>query len=146
MESNWEFLHVGVEVKDMDKAVEYYQSLGIATIGPEHISENKSLDLMEKGKPADPKRKLKIRMFQVGPIIFEMIQHLDGENVHKDFMESRGEGISHVAYIVDDFKGERAKMVEKGASVILGRKDQSGFAYFDTREAGNVIIELIQRR
>jgi len=146
METNWKFHHVGVEVKDMDKAVEYYQSLGIATIGPEFISENKALDLIEKGKPADPRRKLKIRMAQVGPTTYELIQQLDGESVHKDFMESNGEGISHVAFTVDDLKGELAKLVEKGVSVILCKKDRSGFAYFDTRKVGNVIIELMQQR
>ncbi len=145
METSWKFLHMGMEVKDMDKAVEYYQSLDIATIGPEHISESGS-DLMEKGKPADPRRKLKIRMAQIGPVTFELIQQLEGESVHKEFIESIGEGISHIAFTVDDFDKERIKLVEKGASVILGRKDQHGFAYFDTRKFGNVIIELIQRQ
>ncbi len=145
MVSNWKFRHVGVAVRDMDKVVEYYQSLGIATIGPEQISERGS-DLMENGKPTDPRRKLKIRMVQVGTITYEMIQQLEGESVHNEFLDSKGEGISHIAFTVDDFDKERIKLVEKGASVILGRKDQHGFAYFNTRKVGNIIIELVQQQ
>ncbi|GAG53267.1 unnamed protein product, partial [marine sediment metagenome] len=37
MEENWRFHHVAVIVRDMDEAVEYYQSLGIGTFQPEFM-------------------------------------------------------------------------------------------------------------
>jgi len=147
MEKHWEFRHIGVVVRDMDKIVEYYQSLGIATIAPEQVADNKSLDLIVNGKPADPNLKIKIRMAQVGPITFELLQPIEGESPHKEFLDSKGEGAHHVAFTVDNLTKEIAELVDKGASVIITRQDQkgNGFAYFDVRKFGNIIIELIQR-
>ena len=55
MEKNWKFNHVGVVVRDMEKAVEYYKSLGIATtIGPQGVADIRTYpDLKVYGKPAD---------------------------------------------------------------------------------------------
>ena len=146
MEKSWEFRHIGVVVRDMDKAVEYYQSLGIATIAPEHTADNKSLDLMVYGKPADPRLKIKIRMVQIGPVTLELLQPVEGESPHKEFLDSKGEGAHHIAFTVDDLEKERANLVEKGTPIMLTRKDQDSFAYFDIRKVGNIVIELIQRR
>ncbi len=35
MKKDWDLRNLGFVVSDMDKALEYYKSLGIATIGPE---------------------------------------------------------------------------------------------------------------
>ncbi len=129
MENSWKFHHIGVAVKDMDKALEYYQSLGIiATIEPE---------VQEDG--------IKLRYVQIGSITFELVQPVEGESPQKEFLNSRGEGIDHIAFSVDDLDEETAKLVEKGVPIIIGgRSKTGGFAYFDTRKVGNVIIELIQ--
>ena len=129
MENNWKFHHIGVAVKDMDKALEYYQSLGIATIEPEIQGDG-----------------IKLRNVQIGSITFELVQPVHGESPQKEFINSRGEGIDHVGFIVDDLDRETAKLAEKGVSIIIGgRSKTGGYAYFDTRKVGNVIIELIQQ-
>ncbi len=140
MGNNWELAHVGVVVRDMDKTVEYYQSLGIATkIGPERTAD--SLDAMVYGKPAAP-CKIKIRAVQIGPLELLLNQPVEGESRQKDFLDSRGEGINHIAFTVDDLDSERTKLVEKGIPVMYEIK---GNAYFDTRKFGNVVVQLLQR-
>ncbi|GAJ22304.1 unnamed protein product, partial [marine sediment metagenome] len=42
MENNWKLHHVGVAIRDMDKTVEYYQSLGIATFEPSPLLSKNS--------------------------------------------------------------------------------------------------------
>ncbi len=42
MSSNWKLSHIGVIVRDLDKVVEYYQSLGIAELTPEFALDNSS--------------------------------------------------------------------------------------------------------
>ncbi len=143
MENNWKLAHVGVVVRDMDKTVEYYQSLGIATeIGPERTEDNKSLDARVYGKPADPKSKVKIRLVQIGPLALLLNQPVKGESRQKDFLASGGEGINHIAFTVDDLDSERTKLVEKGIPVMYEIK---GNTYFDTRKFGNVVLQLLQR-
>jgi len=150
MENNWKFHHMAVVVRDMDKAVEYYQSLGIATFKPEFMLDSSTYTYYEVyGKTPAPDIIDKTRMMfvQIGPFQLELVQPLEGEPIFKEFLKSKGEGVHHIAYTVDDLEGETAKLVEKGIPVITKVKMQTGtgFAYFDVRKVGNVIIELIQQ-
>ena len=84
MENNWRFTRVGVVVRDMDKIVEYYQSLGIGTFGPEILWESsESVDLKVNGKTPDTIVKLRIRVAQIGPLRLELFQPSEGESPHK---------------------------------------------------------------
>jgi len=148
MENNWKLHHVGVAIKDADKTLEYYQSLGIATPVSEMFFKSTDFaDFKLNGKPYDSLATAKIRFVQVGPIHFELVQPVEGESPQKEFIASRGEGVNHIAFTVDDLDRETAKLVEKGVPIIItGRQqDGTGFAYFDTRKVGNIIIELIQQ-
>ena len=133
MESNWKFHHIGSVVRDVDEAVEYYQSLGIVDTATDHVT-------ME-GKKA----KLVGRVIYIGSLMIELWQPIRGETVQQEFLNSRGEGMNHIAFHVDDLDKERDKLVEKGIPVVFSVKDQNGdMAYFDARKVGNILIELIQ--
>jgi 4-hydroxyphenylpyruvate dioxygenase-like putative hemolysin len=85
----------------------------------------------------------------MGPLGIELLQPIEGETVHKELLESTGEGIGHIAYVVDDLEAETAKLVEKGFPVILSIRPQGqtrrSAVYIDTRNKfSNLIIELIQ--
>ena len=136
---------VGVIVKDVDKAVEYYQSLGI---GPFESSKTAHLvtDRKVYGKPADDVKN-KARLAQMmGQLYLELVQPVEGESIQKDFLETKGEGINHLGFFVDDIDKETAKLVEKGFKVISSTRyaGGGGIAYFDTDKVGGVIFELIQ--
>jgi len=147
MENNWKFHHVGVAIRDIDKTVEYYQSLGIATFEPEILFKSSNFaDFTVNGKTPDTIVKLRIRYVQIVSFQLELIQPVEGESPQKEFLNSRGDGINHIAFSVDDLDKETDKLVTKGIKVIFsGKRQTGGFAYFDTRKVGNVIIELIQQ-
>ncbi|MFC1899945.1 hypothetical protein ACFLXP_06460, partial [Chloroflexota bacterium] len=65
-------------------------------------------------------------------------QPLEGESRQQDFLDNIGEGINHLAFVVD----ERTKLVGKGIPIMY---EVEGNAYFDTREFGNVVIQLLKR-
>lgn len=147
MEENWKLEHVGIVVRDTEKAVEYYQSLGITRFRPAIIGSPETWsDFMVYGKPASPETKVRIRWFQIGLVAAEFLQPVEGETPWQDSLDNNGEGIQHICFLVDDLEEETAKMVEKGASVIHSAKMGSAmkWAYFDTRKVGNAIIELKQ--
>lgn len=150
MGSNWEFHHVGVIVKDMDKTVDYYQSLGIATFRPEHMFDASTFtEFKLYGKTPDAMDKHRGRFMQIGPVAYELLQPVSGESIHDEFFNDMGEGIEHIGYTVDDLEAETTRLAEKGIPAIVSgrRKDGGGYAYFDLRKnGGNVIIELMQRR
>jgi len=133
MGSNWKFNHIGAVVRDVDEAVEHFQSLGIVDKATDRIT-------ME-GKKA----KLIGRSIHIGPLMIELWQPVRGETAQQEFLNSRGEGVNHIAFTVDDLAKERAKLVEKGIPVVFSVKDKEGdMAYFDARKVGNILIELIQ--
>lgn len=150
MENTWKLHHVGIPVRDLDKSLEDYQALDMATFQPEFlIDSSKIAEYLVYGKTPDPIVKTRGAMGQLGPLGVELLQPVEGETVHKELLESTGEGIGHVAYTVDDLEEETAKLVEQGFPVILSIKhaDQAnrGAVYLDTRSKfSNIIIELIQ--
>ncbi len=136
---------MGVIVRDMDKAIEHYSSLGI---GPfESLKKLLPIEKKGLGKPIDPDNfRLKVRVTQMGPVQLELIQPVAGESLWKEFLETKGEGINHLGFFVDDLDKEVAKLVEKGFKVIHGEKflGGGGYAYLDTGKVGGVLLELIQ--
>ena len=149
MEENWKFHHVAVIVRDMDEAVEYYQSLGIGTFQPEFMLDSSTYtDYKVYGKTPDIIDKTRMRFVQIGSFLLELVQPLEGEPIYKEFLKSKGEMLHHIAYIVDDLEKETAELAKKGIPVITRvyrGTSGAGFAYFDIRKDGSVIIELIQR-
>ena len=150
MESTWKLRHVGIPVRDLDKSLEDYRSLGVTSFQPEFLIDSSKFDEYKVyGKTPDPVVKTRAALGKVGPLGIELLQPIEGETVHKELLENTGEGIGHIAYAVDDLEKETAKLVEKGFPVILsirppGQTRRSA-VYIDTRSRfSNLIIELIQ--
>ena len=137
-----EVYQIAVIVRDMDQAIEYYQAL---SIGPFEPKRSVLTDRKVYGQPADDVRN-KVMCVQMGPVELELIQPVSGKSVQKEFLEKHGEGINHLAFVVDDLDLEVTRMVEKGFKVISSGKFEGGggFAYFDTDKVGGVIFELFQ--
>lgn len=150
MENTWRLHHVGIPVRDLDKSIEDYKTLGIATFKPEFLIDSSSIaEYLVYGKTPDPVVKTRGVMGMMGPLGVELLQPVTGDTVHKELLESTGEGIGHIAYTVDDLEAETASMVERGFPIILSIKhaaqSRPGAIYFDTRSKfSGLIVELIQ--
>ena len=137
MKKDWILHHIGMVVRDLDKSVEYYQSMGQV--------EKVSTLLTAEGKSA----KLLGKFLRVGSLNIELWQPIRGATVQQEFLDTRGEGINHLAYIIDDYEKEYVDLVEnRGIRLVFGSKPpfsgsgQTG--YFDTREDGhNTLLELM---
>ena len=134
-------VQVGVVVRDLDKTVEYYESLGI---GPfRELTLDALTDKTQYGKPLD--FKIRASIAKLGPIDIELIQPIKDAPLQQDFLDTKGEGINHVCFQVDDIDKEEANLVEKGLKVVQSvRRPTGGSSYFDTREVGGVLFELVQ--
>ena len=134
--ASWKLHHIAVVVRNIDKAVEYYQSLGIASVGREVV--------FPESKP-----KIRAKFVEIGSVPIEFIQPIEGESSnYKEFLDSKGEGVQHIAFAVDNLDEEMSKLVDKGVSVIVKGKAPAAFgsstAHFDTRQVGDFAIQLIQ--
>ena len=144
--SNWKFYHVAVVVKDMDKAKKKYASiLGESVFRPETILDSSTFSKYEVyGKTTGDVHKSRFNHTDIGPnkLDIEFISPLEGDTIYRDFLKKNGEGIHHVAFMVDDLDVETAKLVARGIPVITSVKRPTGrgFAYFDF---GDCLIELV---
>ena len=87
--SNWKFRGMGIAVNDMDKLVEYYQFLGLGTFQPEVMFDSSSIaDFKVNGRPPDTVVKARTRKVQVGPVVYEFVQPLEGETIYKESLDS----------------------------------------------------------
>lgn len=138
-----ELEHVGVIVKDMDKVIDYLSFLGI---GPFEVPKEVELtETMDRGKLSHSD--LKMRIGQMGTIKLELLQPLEGESVQREFLDSKGEGIHHLAFVVDNIDEELPKLINKGLKVIQSGRGPTGyvFVYLEAEELGGMVIELSKR-
>lgn len=136
--------HISVVVKDMQESVDFYQSLGI---GPFRDPENHVFPVKSfKGVPVDSE--LLIKETRLGPITLQLVQHIRGHHVVKEFIDRKGYGVYHLGFLVDDVDEQEKYMSDKGMAVIQkGRRgDGSGYSYFDTESKAGVILEIKSHR
>ncbi len=133
-------IQVGVVVRDLDKTLERLASLGIGPFEPKVLPPD--AEQWFRGKPLDAK--FRISAAKMGEVELELIQPVAGESPHQEFLDTKGEGIQHIAFAVDDLDREVAKLTGQGASLLLRAKLRGGVAYLDL-DAGGLTVELIQR-
>jgi methylmalonyl-CoA/ethylmalonyl-CoA epimerase len=135
--------HLGAIVRDADKTAGYFESLGMGSfepLGVEGYDERIGGELLTD-------LKLNIRMGEIGSIRLEMIEPVEGKkSIWKEFLERKGEGIHHLAYMVDDIDKARDELVRRGLNLIFTVKFRSGGggAYFETDGIGGLVLELFQ--
>lgn len=139
---SWELKQIGIVVRNMDKAVERLQAFGFGPFESRTLPPDR--EEWYRGKPF--LGKVKISMAKLGNVQLELIQPTESESLHKEFLDEKGEGIQHVMFGVNDFEGEVATLIEKGASVVLKAKMPNGrsIAYVDLN-VGGLVVELVQK-
>jgi catechol 2,3-dioxygenase-like lactoylglutathione lyase family enzyme len=135
-------IQVGVVVKDLDQAIKRLSSLGIGPFTPMLLPPD--AEQWFRGKPLNAK--FKISGARLGEIVLELIQPVEGESPHQEFLDIKGEGIQHIAFAVDDLDREVTKLTKQGVKVLLNANlPDVRVAYLDLG-AGGLVIELIQRK
>ncbi len=139
---------IGFVVKDLDKAMEaYWTQFGVGpwkiyTYGPPLVK-----DTTYRGQPAT--YHMRVALANVGELMFELIQHLDGENLYNDFGKIAGQGVQHLgifvpnlAAAVKDAEAAGLRVIQSGRG--FGAKGDGGYAYLDTADDVGTIYEFIE--
>ncbi len=136
---------IGIVVKDMDKAIKYYESLGI---GPFVLNKSDYLlrELWGKPVPSDTVT-VKIAVAQLNEMQIELIQPVAQGTHWMEFLKKKGEGVNHLGLIADDIDKAESGLIKQGFKIVYRsrsrRPDGSvhGAAYFDTEEVGGILLE-----
>lgn len=126
--------HLGIAVKDIGEALKVYtEGLGL------HFEKVEEV----------PEQKVKTAFLEVGSSHVELLESTDPEGPVGKFIESRGEGIHHVAFRVDDIQAAIARAKEKGLK-LLNETPGVGvggalIVFIHPKSTGGVLVELCQR-
>ena len=131
---------IGVVVRDVDRVVEFLQTA--FGLGPFRIQEAEAPNVWDRGEEKRIKARLAFAM--LGQVELELIQILEGDSVHLEFLREHGEGLHHLGFKVKDSQAKLEQAKAIGFKVLQTGPTGRLYAYLDTRETGGVIIELIE--
>jgi len=136
---------IAIVVKNIHKSMEdYWNILGI---GPWDIHSFESplvYDYEYHGKPAQGRAK--IALARVGAVQLELIEHVDGDTIYRDFLMERGEGLHHLQFLVEDVDETVEALARDGFPCIQRARfgDNGAYAYIDMKPL-HTIWELARR-
>lgn len=125
--------HIALAVRDVEKSAEFYEKvLGLKLGG---IEEVEGMDV-------------KVGFIPIGDTRIELVQPLDPKSGLAKFIETRGEGIHHICYEVDDIQEALKTCKRKGVKMIdeTPRKGahNSLVGFIHPKSTGGVLMELTQ--
>lgn len=125
--------HLGIAVKSLEEAKAFYEGmLGIASSGEEEV----------------PSQKVIAAFLPVGDTRLELLESTDPEGPIAKAIASRGEGIHHIAYEVEDIVATLADLKAKGVRLIdeTPRAGAHGakVAFIHPKAGLGVLIELCE--
>lgn len=126
--------HIGIAVKDIDEALRFYSdALGLKCTHIEEVSG----------------QHVKIAFLPVGGVNLELLESTDSEGAVAKFIEKKGEGIQHIAFLVDDMESSMAALKENGVEFIdaIPRTGahETKIAFLHPRASHGVLIELVEK-
>jgi methylmalonyl-CoA/ethylmalonyl-CoA epimerase len=146
IDGTWTPSHIGLIVHNLEESVEHYESLGFSFQPAVDRDSSQIADYQVYGKKRESPEKWSLRIASVGPYRIELVCPTQGETIFAERLKQRGEGIHHVAFNVDDLKAERARLTGMGIRELMRfiRADGTGASFFDLKNNGSLIVELIQ--
>jgi catechol 2,3-dioxygenase-like lactoylglutathione lyase family enzyme len=145
--------HVGIVVEDAEKAAAFWERVfGIGPFSIDVYELDASTHFKWKGEPAEARMKAAIAYS--GKVFVELVEVMEGESPHTDFMREHGEGLQHVAFSVRDIRRVVADLEPEGMKPILeyqfetsqsGRRFLVQEVYLNSAEhVGGTTIQLIE--
>jgi len=134
--------HICIVVEDLERAVKYYESVGIGPwlAFPPLDAFRDELEVPDR----DGFFRLKYRYANLDNIQIQLCEPGPGGTPQRRFLETRGEGVYHLGFGVDDCDDAESAGLAAGLRVgARGRRaDRTGFTYFDTRDNAGVTLEV----
>jgi methylmalonyl-CoA/ethylmalonyl-CoA epimerase len=137
--------HICIVVKDIEKTKSYYESIGIGPwVNYPPLVEYTKLNVIDEKGFFDTH----FVYTHIGNLQLQLAQPGEGKTIYKEFLETKGEGVFHVGFEVDDIDAVEKQLTNNKMKVLAsGRRDDgSGFSYLDTREQAGVTLLVRQTK
>ncbi len=124
--------HIGIAVKDLDRAIEFYRKMGLEVSNTEVVESQKVI----------------VAFIPVGDTRIELLAATSADSPIAKFIEKKGEGIHHLAFDVDDVKTHIKEASENEIELIdhvpRPGAHNSLIAFLHPKSTGGVLIEYCQ--
>ncbi len=126
--------HIGIAVKSLHEALSVFKdALGMEVTSTEVVET----------------QKVRVAFLPLGEVNVELLEPTeDGSNIGK-FIESRGEGIHHIAVEVDDIARALDRLKEKGVKLINSEPVPGAhgtrIAFIHPKATHGVLMELVEK-
>jgi methylmalonyl-CoA/ethylmalonyl-CoA epimerase len=157
--------HIGIAVDDCEKAAEWWErTFGLKFSTGVYVLDEAS-EFHYRGQPAKSRMKAAISTQRSDPssealdIVFvELVEVMEGESPHTEYLRAHGEGLQHVAFSVEDLDADVEKLAADGIVPILqykfavnleGHEYDVKEVYLNTAEiagSGGTTVQLIELR
>ena len=136
----YNLMHMGLVVDNIEETMKSLAKFGI---GPfEDCPDLKGAPVF-RGKVSDASVKGMITLF--GDIEMELNEPVKGNTPQQEYHDSKGEGIQHIGFLVNDLEKESSYIKNKGIDVMLsGAGEGEKWNYFDMGTCG-LIFQLTER-
>jgi methylmalonyl-CoA/ethylmalonyl-CoA epimerase len=127
--------HVGVAVRDLDEAIEFYSSTYGMRLAHQEVNEEQGV------------REAMMAVGESGSCI-QLLAPLDEESTIAKFLDRSGPGIQQMAYRVADLDAVSATLRERGLRLLYdeprrGTAD-SRINFVHPKDAGGILVELVE--
>jgi methylmalonyl-CoA epimerase len=125
--------HVGIAVDDLEGSVERYRrTLGVEPSHRERVEDQGVEEVL----------------FPAGTSFIQLLGSLGSDTPVGRFLATRGPGVHHVAYRVDDLTASLARLRDEGVRLVdevprRGSRDTL-IAFVHPKDMGGVLVELVQ--
>jgi methylmalonyl-CoA/ethylmalonyl-CoA epimerase len=123
--------HIGIAVNNLDETVAFYRQVMGLEVSSTEVFQG-----------------MKIAFLRIGDSELELLEDLTPDGAIARHVATRGEGIQHVAYRVDDIEQELQEMRAKGIELIDERPRPGArsarVAFLHPKSTKGVLIELVE--
>ena len=136
--------HIGLIVRDIVATRQrYIDMLGAPEAAIGEVDAPEIAKTVLRGQKVVAKAKL--CHLRVGPILVELIQPMGGPSTWQEFLDTKGEGVHHIAFDTPDAKADMKVLEAAGATQIqYGEWVGGNYTYADTTPQLGVMVELIK--
>lgn len=125
--------HIGIAVTNIKEVLPLYRDiLGLPYLGIEEV----------------PEQKVRVAMVKAGEVKIELLEALTPDSPIAKFIESKGEGIHHIALNTNDIRSALKRLKESGIKLIhehpCPRGEGYEIAFIHPHSTRRVLIELCQ--
>lgn len=143
-------LQIAFVVDDVDKYLDRFAKLfGIETLGTTITGSFEETQSLYRGEPTEGRAR--VGYIPLENILLEFIEPVDGPSVWQDCLEQNGNGIHHMAFIVDGVKqviGDLEEfglpLLQHGVFAAAGKAPSGKYAYHQGLDQLGFDVELLE--